>query len=305
VFPDARPKPVPQSQGPGLGGGIRTMCVRLCDGYYWPLSWNASRGRLLRDSKACQSSCGSEARLFTMTSNGDPRDMVDLAGRPYAKLPNAFRYRKGEVAACRCRPESWEQSELERHRGYAAPSAGRDEAATVQLGSMTAFAAPTAPTAPLPDRRAALVELERIALAGALVGPSARRPELLSAAPVPTPAPSMLAETAPAAAVGGEVSESSVAALAEAADGSQVADAEPAPAAAASRPPAKRRLAAPPPYDVARLHAVTRAGPGPQVVRAHAMAQPPAAPVRASYRPGPAVMPYPAGRRPAAARRAI
>ena len=101
-------------------GGYQTVCVRMCDGFYWPISYSTSRSRLYRDANVCSSSCSSEARLFHYsTSGGQMQDAVDLTGRAYAKLPVAFKYRKSLVQGCTCKPEPWSQAEIDRHRIYA------------------------------------------------------------------------------------------------------------------------------------------------------------------------------------------
>lgn len=104
----------------GAGSGsYRTVCVRMCDGYYWPISHNVSRGRMNRDANTCRSSCGEEARLFYMPARtSDIDDAVDLQGRPYAKIPNAFLYRKRLVDGCACRPAPWSDIEAARHNQY-------------------------------------------------------------------------------------------------------------------------------------------------------------------------------------------
>ena len=118
--PHQRERAAEQSSSEHQGGRFRTMCVRLCDGYYWPISNNVGRSRFYRDSRACRSSCGEESRLFFhSSSSGDASEMVDQQGRPYMLLPNAFRYRKQLVDGCRCRPEPWSETELDRHRVYA------------------------------------------------------------------------------------------------------------------------------------------------------------------------------------------
>jgi hypothetical protein len=93
--------------------------VRLCDGYYFPISGAATHGSLARDADACAASCGAEARLFYHPKgDGDVDGMVDLTGMAYSSLPNAFKYRTGLVESCRCRPQPWSDAERQRHRGY-------------------------------------------------------------------------------------------------------------------------------------------------------------------------------------------
>lgn len=101
-------------------GIVRTMCVRLCDGFYFPINFSVPRHRVSRDADICASSCGSEARIFFAPSpNGDIKDAHDLTGRAYTSLANAFVYRKRQVAGCTCRPAPWSEAERNRHRRYA------------------------------------------------------------------------------------------------------------------------------------------------------------------------------------------
>jgi uncharacterized protein DUF2865 len=102
------------------GGTYRTLCVRLCDGFYFPVSGAATQGSLARDAEVCSASCDSEARLFYHSNvGGDVDTMVDLTGLAYSLLPNAYKYRKTLVEGCRCRPQPWSEAERARHRAYA------------------------------------------------------------------------------------------------------------------------------------------------------------------------------------------
>lgn len=97
----------------------RTVCVRLCDGFYFPISYATTSDRLGRDEAACQSSCGSEARLFYYRNPGEqPEQMVDLTGQAYSRLKTAFLYRTTYNDSCKCRPHAWEQVSLDRHKLY-------------------------------------------------------------------------------------------------------------------------------------------------------------------------------------------
>ncbi len=126
VWPSPRPFGSPDMErgddmAYGRPGTYRTLCVRLCDGYYFPISGATSGSGLSRDADVCSASCGAEARLFYHpNAGGDVDSMVDLTGLAYSALPNAFRYRKTLVPECRCRPQPWSEAELQRHRDYAA-----------------------------------------------------------------------------------------------------------------------------------------------------------------------------------------
>jgi hypothetical protein len=87
-------------------GTYRTVCVRTCDGYYFPISYSTVPNRFADDQRACQRECpASEAVLYSYRNPGeDMNQAVSLNGQPYTELPNAFRYRKEFTgAACSCR----------------------------------------------------------------------------------------------------------------------------------------------------------------------------------------------------------
>lgn len=133
-----------------FSGKYRTLCVRTCDGYYWPVSFSVSRSGFYRDANICRSSCGGEARLFFhASSNSDTSEMVDISGRPYALLPNAYTYRKKVVEGCTCKPQPWAQSELDRHRMYAMHEAdkarGRDAQGAHEVASKQKLHGPSDP----------------------------------------------------------------------------------------------------------------------------------------------------------------
>jgi hypothetical protein len=113
------PKPPLTPGGPGVGGfspaaSYRTICVRSCDGFYWPISYSANPGRFADDEKVCRQSCpAAEVTLFAYPNpGGDVTQATSISGQPYTSLPNAFRYRQTLDAACSCRRpgESWSQA---------------------------------------------------------------------------------------------------------------------------------------------------------------------------------------------------
>jgi hypothetical protein len=92
-------------------GAFRTVCVRTCDGYYFPISYSTTPARFGDDEKTCQRMCpAAEVALYMHRTDGENMSQaVSVSGRPYAELPNAFRYRQQLDAACSCRRagESW------------------------------------------------------------------------------------------------------------------------------------------------------------------------------------------------------
>jgi len=101
------PKPKKQERQFRAGGGTyRTLCVRTCDGYYFPISDKVTRAKFNTDRIACLQRCtGGEARLFVHRNPGQKiSSAVDLQGNRYVELDNAFRYRKELVEGCVCKP---------------------------------------------------------------------------------------------------------------------------------------------------------------------------------------------------------
>jgi hypothetical protein len=103
-----------QGENTPQGSGYRTVCVRVCDGYYYPISYSASPSKFPEDERACQASCpATEAQLFTYRNPGeDINQAVSQGGQLYTALPNAFKYRQAFDNACSCKRsgESWSQA---------------------------------------------------------------------------------------------------------------------------------------------------------------------------------------------------
>ncbi|WP_202329094.1 DUF2865 domain-containing protein [Mesorhizobium sp. L-8-3] len=89
----------------GPEGEFRTVCVRTCDGYFFPMS-NASRwSDFQRDQKNCEAACpGAEMRLYRQGAGAEGM-MSTVTGEAYTALPNAFLYKVEGMprpAGCGC-----------------------------------------------------------------------------------------------------------------------------------------------------------------------------------------------------------
>jgi len=106
---------------PARRGSYRTMCVRLCDGYYYPVSFKTGPGQFANDEALCNSGCSKAPTKLFYYSNpgGSLEDMRALDGQRYKDLANAFRYRKEYVADCRCKAEPWSRQARARHENWA------------------------------------------------------------------------------------------------------------------------------------------------------------------------------------------
>lgn len=110
-------------QQQSYGNTYRTVCVRLCDGYYWPISYATTPGHVERDRQKCESSCGSPAKLYRSRTSAEVEDMEDLNGQPYSRLKTAFLYRTQYEPSCKCKAEPWSKEATDRHRIYALEAA--------------------------------------------------------------------------------------------------------------------------------------------------------------------------------------
>ena len=87
--------------------GKQPVCVRLCDGFFFPLS-GASGPAEAQDM--CQAQCPqSKTTVFLRTPNGEIGDAADIEGNTYSSLPNALKYRTKTVETCTCKKsdQSW------------------------------------------------------------------------------------------------------------------------------------------------------------------------------------------------------
>jgi hypothetical protein len=123
---DPRPPPsygdvaaIPEDQlRPGDGDdrprnvGHRAVCVRLCDGAFFPMTSSPRPGMSLGQEEMCQMQCpGAETALYRMRDD-QIENAVSVDGEPYTALPNALRFRQRFDAACTCRPRngSWAEA---------------------------------------------------------------------------------------------------------------------------------------------------------------------------------------------------
>jgi hypothetical protein len=83
----------------------RTLCVRTCDGFYFPISYSTTPSKFGEDERVCQRMCpASEVVLYSHRNPGeDVPQAVSASGRNYTELPNAFAYRKQVNTACSCK----------------------------------------------------------------------------------------------------------------------------------------------------------------------------------------------------------
>ncbi|MBX4902065.1 DUF2865 domain-containing protein [Rhizobium bangladeshense] len=87
---------------------VSTICVRSCDGGFFPISSNTTSVDFGRDAQTCAKMCpGIETELFYRdVTSTEASNMISVAtGAPYSAMKNAFAYKNrapGEKNSCAC-----------------------------------------------------------------------------------------------------------------------------------------------------------------------------------------------------------
>jgi len=86
-----------------VSGGYRTLCVRSCDGYYFPISYSTDRSHFKTDAAVCQSMYPpGQASLYVHHTTGEDATQAVSAqtGQPLAQESYAFAYRSSYDRSC-------------------------------------------------------------------------------------------------------------------------------------------------------------------------------------------------------------
>jgi hypothetical protein len=115
LLPDGLDKPE-RTIDPNIGevrAGSKAVCVRACDGAFFPVSYSASGGRLDGLEDLCRALCpNADVSLYTYPSSGEIEQAVSISGARYIDSPNALQYRKTFDSSCSCRRrgQSWAEA---------------------------------------------------------------------------------------------------------------------------------------------------------------------------------------------------
>lgn len=147
-----------ESSGGYSGGGssfgalpyatYRTVCVRLCDGYYFPVSFATLPNHFQRDEEVCQSKCAAPAQLFYHQNPGAGMEQAVAArtNEPYTALKTAFRYRKQYINGCSCKMAEYQPAPGE--VTHSSPGDGAGWTAELPTGATPEQPAPAQPQPP-------------------------------------------------------------------------------------------------------------------------------------------------------------
>ncbi len=118
----------------------RTLCVRECDGFYFPMSTATAESQFPEDDAKCRSQCAAPAELYYHRTDQDVEQMVSLRGVPYSQTPNAFRNRKAYIRGCSCNSSEYSREEIAKSEEALRTAKRADAGAKPSAASDAAFA---------------------------------------------------------------------------------------------------------------------------------------------------------------------
>jgi len=172
---------------------LQTMCVRLCDGYAFPLGTLRSSGDRAVHERGCEAACPhAPVRLFTMRAGGDLASARSVDGTTYRNLPKAFAYMSRRERDCSCQGPD----RVARRLPIAQDQTLRRGDVFLDAAGALVFSGARLPASPRAfedfRRSAALTRGERRQIDGFLTVAmrEARREAMMNAAPAPADRPS-------------------------------------------------------------------------------------------------------------------
>jgi hypothetical protein len=110
-FEEVRP---PDDEDLRPHGGSQAVCVRECDGGFFPLPLSARQSDPDQLAGLCQALCpNAPVSVYTRSPNQEISTAVSLGDdSPYSELPNALKFEKSFDPACTCKPpgQSWAEA---------------------------------------------------------------------------------------------------------------------------------------------------------------------------------------------------
>jgi hypothetical protein len=106
----------------GWAGGSYTVCVRACDGSFFPVSYAGAANRSDTLEQVCRSLCpNADVTLYSFPFGGTIEEAVSSTGEPYTNLKNAGKFEQSYDRSCSCRApgQSWAQALANAEAKYA------------------------------------------------------------------------------------------------------------------------------------------------------------------------------------------
>jgi hypothetical protein len=109
----------PRNSGPSGEKGVQAhsgsyaVCVRTCDGSFFPVSYSGAGSRADSLEEVCRALCpNADMALYSFPFGGTIDEAESMSGEPYANLPNAGKFQQTNDPTCSCRRrgESWAEA---------------------------------------------------------------------------------------------------------------------------------------------------------------------------------------------------
>jgi hypothetical protein len=113
VSPDNPDQPPGEGDAKEAHAGSKAVCVRTCDGSFFPVSYSAGGGRLDDLQDMCRALCpNADVSLYTYAPGADIETAMAINGSRYMDLPTALKYRRSVDSTCSCRRrgQSWAEA---------------------------------------------------------------------------------------------------------------------------------------------------------------------------------------------------
>jgi hypothetical protein len=97
----------------GWAGGRYAVCVRACDGSFFPVSFFGAASGSDTLEQVCRSLCpNADVALYSFPFGGTIGEAVSSTGVPYAHLPNSGKFEQTYDRSCSCRApgQSWAEA---------------------------------------------------------------------------------------------------------------------------------------------------------------------------------------------------
>src|SRR5271155_4618209 len=120
---DIRMEPLDRDEGLPNGSGEKgevaahsgsyAVCVRTCDGSFFPVSYSGIGSRADSLEEVCRALCpNADMALYSFPFGGTIDEAASPTGEPYADLPNAGKFQQTYDASCSCRRkgQSWAEA---------------------------------------------------------------------------------------------------------------------------------------------------------------------------------------------------
>jgi hypothetical protein len=99
--------------GVNAHSGSYVVCVRTCDGSFFPVSYSGIGGRADGLEEVCRALCpNADMALYSFPFGGTIEQAASPTGEAYANLPNAGKFQQTYDASCSCRRkgQSWAEA---------------------------------------------------------------------------------------------------------------------------------------------------------------------------------------------------